>query len=51
MKSHGGKRKNAGRKKIKDKKVTVIFYIRKSALEIFGGKSAFIEYVNSQIGD
>lgn len=48
-KQHGGQRKNAGRKKIKDKKITVIFYFRKSELEVFGGKKAFMEYVKKQV--
>lgn len=34
--THGGKRKNAGRKPIKDKKVPVILYFKKSKIKEIG---------------
>ncbi len=36
--THGGKRKMAGRKKIKDKKSQINLFIRQSKIEKHGGK-------------
>lgn len=35
----GGKRKNAGRKPIKDKKMQLCVYIRKSRIKALGGEA------------
>ena len=40
IKKHGGKRNNAGRKSIPDKKITVSIYPRQSEVEIVGGIDA-----------
>jgi hypothetical protein len=40
-KTSGGKRKNAGRKPVLDKKVQVSFYIEASKIEKFGGLEEF----------
>jgi len=37
----GGKRKNAGRKPVLDKKIQVSFYIEQSKIEKLGGLDAF----------
>lgn len=39
--THGGKRKNVGRKPVADKKVQVSFYIEASKIEKLGGLDAF----------
>ena len=41
MKHRGGKRKGAGRKPIKDKKIAVTIYVRPSEIERLGGIVAF----------
>lgn len=47
--NNGGARKGSGAKPKADKKVQVIFYFRKSELELFGGKYTFMEFVNRQV--
>jgi hypothetical protein len=44
-KTSGGKRKNAGRKPVSDKKVQVAFYIEGSKIEKLGGLDAFKEKI------
>ena len=43
--THGGKRKNVGRKPVTDKKVQVSFYIEQSKIEKIGGLDAFKEKI------
>jgi len=43
--TRGGKRKNAGRKPVSDKKVQVSFYIKKSIIDSVGGMDKFKEKV------
>lgn len=46
MKStHGGKRKNVGRKPVSDKKIQVSFYIEQSKIEKLGGLDTFKEKI------
>jgi hypothetical protein len=48
--THGGKRKNVGRKPVIDKKLQVSFYIEQSKIERFGGlkefKAKIIAHIN-----
>jgi hypothetical protein len=43
--THGGKRKNSGRKPVSDKKVQVSFYIKQSKIDSVGGIDKFKEKV------
>lgn len=43
--THGGKRKNAGRKPVTDKKVQVSFYIEGSKIKKLDGLDAFKEKI------
>jgi hypothetical protein len=47
--THGGKRKNVGRKPVTDKKVQVSFYIEQSKIEKLGGLDAFKEKIIAYI--
>jgi len=47
--THGGKRKNVGRKPITDKKVQVSFYIESSKIEKLGGLDAFKEKIIAHV--
>lgn len=47
--THGGKRKNVGRKPVADKKVQVSFYIEQSKIEKLGGLDAFKEKIIAYI--
>lgn len=49
MKKQGGKRKGAGRKKVKDKKVSVTIQIRRSIIDNYGGKDATRIFLLSKI--
>ena len=48
-KSHGGKRSNSGRKKIKNKKVQVSFYPRENQIQDKGGIEAYKQYGNERL--
>lgn len=37
----GGARKGAGRKPIKDKKIAITLWIKKSTIKLYGGKAKF----------
>ena len=49
-KTSGGKRKNAGRKPVSDKKIQVSFYIEQSKIDKMGGldefKSKILAYID-----
>ena len=47
--THGGKRKNVGRKTVADKKIQVSFYIEQSKIEKLGGLDAFKEKIIAYI--
>jgi hypothetical protein len=47
--THGGARKNAGRKPVTDKKVQVSFYIEGSKIQKFGGLDTFKEKIIAYI--
>ena len=47
--TQGGKRKNAGRKPVADKKVQVSFYIEGSKIQKLGGLDAFKEKIITYI--
>lgn len=48
-KKQGGKRKGAGRKPIKDKKVQISLYIRGSELKLLGGKEKVKTIINNEL--
>lgn len=45
-KTHGGKRKKAGRKPVADKKQRVILYVKKSQIKEMGGEDKLKELIN-----
>lgn len=49
-KKHGGKRPNAGRKEIKDKKEPIFIYVPKSIIKKHGGKPAVKAFAETALG-
>lgn len=49
MKTHGGKRANAGRNESSDKKIQVTLYVRESTIEKKGGMSSLKEMLYKHI--
>lgn len=45
----GGKREGAGRPKVKDKKKTVMLYIRKSTIKFHGGEEKLKAFIHNAI--
>lgn len=48
--SHGGKRANAGRKKLKDKKRQLSMYVRESKIEEYGGEDPILKHLYKSVG-